>query len=114
MSELVIHMRDDVLTADGQLLGQAMVLYRRVEKETDNEDDLLFVADQENGLEYFIPTAAVDTARSADGKVYLSLSYSALQTESYTSQPQFIDAGDAEEVALAEEPNTVLKDERSD
>lgn len=108
-----IRKSDAVFTADGFELGQASSVY--VHPEADPEhgdfDQYLMVVSLGEGNEYYIPANFVDTQTSETGKVYLSLSRAELEESNLKVRPAFIERGEANEEALADEPSPLKKQE---
>lgn len=103
-----IHKGDRVETADGVSLGQALVLYRRLE-DVDPELKLyefyLESVDLNMGDEFYIPTDFID--RYENGTVYLSLTMSRVQAETMMRMPKFIAVRKGEKIEL--EPGQFVK-----
>lgn len=107
-----IRKTDRIFTADGFELGQASSLYIRPEADPQHRDydQYLMVINLEEGDEYYIPTNYVDTQASATGEVRLSLTRSEIESIDLKQRPPFIERGEANEEALADEPSPLEKE----
>lgn len=96
-----IHKGDQVETADGVSLGQALVLYRRLDEVDPDLKLYEFYLESVNlnmGDEFYLPTDFID--RYENGTVYLSLTMAQVQAETMMRMPKFVAARKGERIAL--------------
>jgi hypothetical protein len=107
-----IRKSDTVFTADGAELGAATTLYVRPEASLGRGDfdQYLMVVSLEEGNEYYIPTNFIDARASETGKVRLSLATAEIEESNLKQRPPFIERGEANEEALADEPSAMEKE----
>lgn len=99
--DLKIHRGDEVQTADGVSLGQALVLYRRldlVDPELKLYEYYLESVKLSMGDEFYIPTDFIE--RYENGTVYLSLTMPQVQAETMMRMPKFVASRKAERLEL--------------
>lgn len=103
--EFVIHKYDQVYTADKQLLGRAIVLYRPLELSEAEpwKETYLFAVDYRNGAHYYVPLTLIDTDISETGSVYLTIEQDEVNKEALERPPLLIYSEDVEIRALAPE-----------
>lgn len=109
--EFVIHKYDQVFTADEQLLGRAIVLYRPLEQsETEPwKETYLFVVDYRHGAHFYVPITLIDPERSDTRSIYLTIEQDEVNTKGFERPPLMIYSEDVELRALAQEVAPVIE-----
>ncbi|MCB0035987.1 MAG: hypothetical protein KDE51_18275 [Anaerolineales bacterium] len=114
--EFVIHKYDQVFTADEQLLGRAIVLYRPLEQsETEPwKETYLFVVDYRHGAYFYVPINLIDPERSDTNSIYLITEQDEVNTMGFERPPLLIYSEDVELRALAQAAAALVPNQISD
>lgn len=107
MENLDIHISDEVMTADGKMLGEARILYIQPDPEQIAPEEKLYkaylrVANYMFGEHFYIPTEFIDHDKSANGHLVLRLTYAEVESHAFGRQPEFVAFGRATKQLLGE------------